>query len=90
MSSQYFENKECIYYPCHDMDKINCLFCFCPLFRRGVCKNKETNLKDYLEFCSKCKFPHEPENYQKIIELLKSIDWEKNGRNNCKCKRKKD
>ena len=27
-----FENRECKYYPCHETDNINCLFCYCPLF----------------------------------------------------------
>lgn len=32
-SYKFFENKECEYYPCHkDMESINCLFCYCPLY----------------------------------------------------------
>jgi Zn-finger protein len=29
---QYFENRACEHYPCHDIEHINCLFCYCPLY----------------------------------------------------------
>ncbi|MCL1901744.1 MAG: cysteine-rich small domain-containing protein, partial [Firmicutes bacterium] len=34
MSYNFFQNKECQYFPCHKVDnieKFNCLMCFCPL-----------------------------------------------------------
>ena len=35
-SYKFFENKDCKYYPCHKgLDKINCLFCYCPLYTLG-------------------------------------------------------
>ena len=37
-SYRYFENKACKYYPCHaDIDHINCLFCYCPLYTQENC-----------------------------------------------------
>ena len=30
-SYRYFENRACKFYPCHDMEHLNCLFCYCPL-----------------------------------------------------------
>ena len=35
-SYKYFENRECKYYPCHkNMQNVNCLFCYCPLYTLG-------------------------------------------------------
>ena len=33
----YFQNKDCIYFPCHKTDGefFNCLFCYCPLYALG-------------------------------------------------------
>ena len=73
-SSSYFENRECRYYPCHDMKEINCLFCYCPLYFLDSCPGNYSILhKDgkKIKTCMECRFPHEPENYGKIIKLLK-------------------
>jgi Zn-finger protein len=72
MSYKFFENKDCEFYPCHKgMKEINCLFCYCPLYRAedcgGNCKILENGVKD----CSSCTFPHIRENYEKVIEKLK-------------------
>lgn len=34
---RFFNHSACEFYPCHDMpaDDLNCLFCFCPLYRLG-------------------------------------------------------
>lgn len=74
-SSRFFENRECRYYPCHDgADELNCLFCYCPLYRLENCpgnprfiKKGEQTIKD----CSSCTFPHKRENYDKVIDLLR-------------------
>ena len=34
----FFQNKECEYFPCHknaDKESFNCLFCYCPLYCLG-------------------------------------------------------
>lgn len=74
-SSKFFENKDCEYYPCHEgMEHLNCMFCYCPMYRCEKCIGKP----EYLEFngkkikdCSGCTVPHRPENYDKIMEFLK-------------------
>jgi len=61
-SSRFFANTECEYYPCHNQDEdINCLFCYCPLYRLPNCpgnyemiKSGEKNIKS----CLDCTFPH--------------------------------
>jgi Zn-finger protein len=66
-SSEFFENKSCKYYPCHDMKEINCLFCFCPLFFLEYPEGKAD--------CSNCGWPHKPENYDLIMqEIIKRRD----------------
>ena len=73
-SYRYFENKECQYYPCHaDIDHINCLFCYCPLYTQENCPGTyqylDINGKKVKE-CTLCTFPHQAENYDIIIQLL--------------------
>ncbi len=73
-SYHFFENKECKYYPCHaDMQNINCLFCYCPLYPLARCPGNYTYIDSngmQVKECSDCTFPHEPENYDIIISLL--------------------
>jgi hypothetical protein len=57
---KFFENKKCEYYPCHSLEEINCLFCFCPLF--NTCEDKK---------CETCTWTHKREGYDKIIKKLK-------------------
>ena len=74
---KFFNHKDCEFFPCHptkDPDNFNCLFCYCPLYALGEdCggnfKYTEGGFKD----CSKCKFPHKRESYEKIIERYSDI-----------------
>ncbi|MDE6531714.1 MAG: metal-binding protein [Lachnospiraceae bacterium] len=73
---RFFQNTSCEYFPCHkDREELNCLFCYCPLYHRENCPGNpqymEKNGKK-IKICSNCTFPHEPENYETIIDLLKS------------------
>ena len=74
-SSRFFENKACVYYPCHkETPELNCLFCFCPLYLKEHCPGKPRfKEKDgkKIKICTDCNFPHKPENYDIIIKLLK-------------------
>lgn len=77
-SHRFFANKECSYYPCHkDIAEINCLFCFCPIYRRKDCPGNPVWIKrkdgGLIKDCTGCTFPHRAENYEKIIELLRKI-----------------
>jgi Zn-finger protein len=73
-SSRFFENRGCEYFPCHDMERrgLNCLFCYCPLYHLSCPGQAEfvilggRKVKD----CSRCDFPHRPENYQAVVERL--------------------
>ncbi len=75
-SYKFFENRDCKYFPCHtSLPNFNCLFCYCPMYRLERCPGKpeyfEKNGKK-IKVCTGCTFPHQPENYEKIMEVLKN------------------
>lgn len=81
-SSRFFKNTECKYYPCHKdnsgtdkvTEEINCLFCYCPLYHMDPCPGDNRYIeKDgkKIKVCTNCSFPHKPENYDRVIEILK-------------------
>ncbi len=76
MSYRNFQNRDCEFYPCHDMEEINCLFCFCPLYGEEDCGGDFVMItgKDGspLKDCSNCCLPHRPEGYDEIIKRLKA------------------
>ena len=71
----YYENHSCKYYPCHEnMEHINCLFCYCPLYRIDNCPGNNYYIeKDdrRIKVCTNCSFPHRRENYKTIMNILK-------------------
>ena len=77
MSYKYFDNKECEYFPCHkgaNSDNFNCLFCYCPLYALGEeCGGNTTYLENGVKDCSNCTFPHNKDNYNKIMEKLGKV-----------------
>ncbi len=75
-SYRYFANKDCQYYPCHEgVEELNCLFCYCPMYLREDCLGTpeyiERNGKK-IKNCMNCTFPHRPENYDRIMQLLRA------------------
>lgn len=73
-SYQFFQNKECEYFPCHkgaDSEKFNCLFCYCPLYALGdKCGGAFTYTEKGIKDCSACLKPHRPESYDAIMEKM--------------------
>ena len=73
-SYRFFENKDCEYYPCHkEIEEMNCLFCYCPLYRFDGCPGNPKWIAaggKSIKSCEGCTFPHRAENYDKIIELI--------------------
>lgn len=74
--STYFENRQCKYYPCHSgTDNINCMFCYCPMYHLDNClgnptyKEKEGKM---IKVCTNCTFPHNKDNYEKIMAHLRA------------------
>ena len=74
-SHRFFANKDCEYYPCHEgIEEINCLFCYCPLYRLENCPGTPSyKEKDgrRIKVCTSCTFPHRAENYEKVLQLIK-------------------
>lgn len=74
---KFFQNRECEYFPCHkgaDPERFSCLFCYCPLYALGArCggafRYNERGIKD----CSGCLRPHDPDNYEAILEKFPEI-----------------
>ncbi len=75
-SFKYFENRDCKYYPCHKGNEhINCMFCYCPLYHMENCPGTYKIIeKDSgpVKSCIDCRFPHEPDNFEKIIKIMKT------------------
>jgi len=67
----FFEHKDCEYYPCHKMERINCIFCYCPLYHIKDCGGEYVILKNGKKDCSACLFPHDEFNYELICDRLK-------------------
>ena len=72
-SFKYFKNRACQYYPCHEAEHINCLFCYCPLYPFADCPGDYTVIEKgdtKIKNCTDCMFPHEAKNYGSIIRVL--------------------
>ncbi len=81
MSYKFFSNKKCEYYPCHNINKdfkdlncsnedLNCLFCYCPLYRIKECGGDYEIMNSGVKDCSKCLIPHTINGYPYIIRKL--------------------
>ncbi|HIV85186.1 MAG TPA: cysteine-rich small domain-containing protein [Candidatus Monoglobus merdigallinarum] len=74
MSYKFFENKTCEYYPCHKAERINCLFCFCPLYSLscgGNYKIIDGSNGGKIKDCSGCLLPHTDGGYEYVVGRLK-------------------
>ena len=77
LNHQFFQNRECKYFPCHkvaDDAEFNCLFCYCPLYALGdQCggnfKYTDRGIKD----CSYCTRPHSEGGYEYILSKFSEI-----------------
>lgn len=74
-SYRFFENRACKYFPCHEgLEDFNCLFCYCPLYHKENCPGNHEYIekKDCrIKVCTNCTFPHRPENYDIIMQILR-------------------
>ena len=76
-SSHFFQNRECRSFPCHQGVKeedFNCLFCYCPLYILGKnCGGNCRYTKRGVKSCVNCAFPHDRENYDRVIARFPEI-----------------
>lgn len=74
---QFFQNRECKYFPCHkgvDEADFNCLFCYCPLYMLGKkCGGNCTYTDNGIKNCAGCVFPHRKENYVAVLARFSDI-----------------
>ncbi len=70
----WFTHRDCPHYPCHDLEALNCLFCFCPLYPLGRdCGGAFKVLAGGVKDCSGCLFPHRAENYDEVIRRVGEV-----------------
>ena len=77
-SERFFENRDCKYFPCHEGmegQPFNCLFCYCPMNPYEDCLGhpvyREMKNGRNIKVCTGCTFPHQAENYDKIMDFLR-------------------
>ena len=66
---KFFQHTECEFFPCHKSGKVNCLFCFCPLYYLKDCGGTYTYTDRGFRDCSNCTLPHD--DYDFVIRKLK-------------------
>lgn len=81
MGEQYkfFQHRSCEYFPCHanvDINKFNCLFCYCPLYTITECGGNNI-FNNGIKICTNCKVPHLENGYDFIVNKLIEINKEK-------------
>ena len=77
-SRKFFRNDKCDLFPCHevpDVDKFNCILCFCPLYSLGEkCGGnfvmKTSTRGQTVKSCLNCNEPHLAENFDMIMTKL--------------------
>ena len=72
MPKDFFQNKDCEYFPCHpnaDPATFSCLFCYCPLYALGDrCGGNFVYTEQGIKDCTNCLRPHRRENYDQICQ----------------------
>lgn len=76
-SYDFFQNKDCPYFPCHEgMEEecFSCLFCYCPLYALGdKCGGNFTYTQQGIKDCTNCLVPHRRENYLKVLSKMDGV-----------------
>ncbi|ODS35807.1 MAG: hypothetical protein A7316_03245 [Candidatus Altiarchaeales archaeon WOR_SM1_86-2] len=71
-------DKECEYYPCHDLDEMDCTFCFCPFYPCGDTSTGGELIKTEggkeVWGCKNCTWIHKPEVAQKVLDEILKIE----------------
>ncbi|MBR4109365.1 MAG: cysteine-rich small domain-containing protein [Oscillospiraceae bacterium] len=73
----FFQNRECEYFPCHlgaDQESFSCLFCYCPLYALGDrCGGNFTYTEEGIKDCTNCLLPHKRENYERMVAGMDEV-----------------
>lgn len=77
MANDFFQNRDCDYFPCHpgaDEETFSCMFCYCPLYALGEqCGGSFRYTEQGIKDCTNCLRPHLRENYAAICEKLMTV-----------------
>jgi len=72
-SYKYFENHDCVFFPCHPDSSHghNCMFCKCPLYHDESCIGIQNGdgfiLENGFKDCTKCTYNHEHRNAEEMM-----------------------
>ncbi len=76
-SAQYFSNRACQYFPCHqeaDAQNFNCLFCYCPLYALGDrCGGHFRYTARGVKDCTACNIPHGEDGYAYVMAHIRTV-----------------
>ena len=75
-NEQYFCNRDCRFYPCHEGEgeDFNCLFCYCPLYALGDrCGGDFLYLANGIKSCENCTRPHDPDGYAFVLSRIGEV-----------------
>lgn len=78
---KHFSNTDCPYFPCHETDGLNCMFCYCPLYHLQDCGGDFCLTENGVKDCSKCELPHQTDGWDKIVSRLKAEACKKSTEN---------
>lgn len=77
MANDFFQNRDCDYFPCHkdvDPNRFSCMFCYCPLYALADrCGGNFSYTAQGIKDCSACLRPHLRENYEAICEKVMEV-----------------
>lgn len=71
---KFFQNRDCPYFPCHDMpdgQHLNCLFCYCPMYFIK-CPGTYELLPDGRKDCMGCTLNHEERAWDIVMGVMKN------------------
>lgn len=70
---KFNQHKTCEFFPCHkgvEVEKFNCLFCYCPLYMLGDQCGGNFKVSHGIKDCSACTKPHEEGGYDFIMSKM--------------------
>lgn len=67
----FFQHRECDHFPCHegiDLERFNCLLCYCPLYTLGeACGGSFTYTERGVKNCKACAIPHQGDSGVRLV-----------------------
>lgn len=74
---KFFQNTDCEYFPCHEMkdgEKLNCLFCYCPLYALGdKCGGDYIYTDKGVKSCVNCTRTHGKDGYEHVMSKMEQV-----------------